>query len=42
MAMHVAKANFFTRIPGIDEDLEVMNMGGTVLKMTQEYCTYPH
>ena len=24
------------------EALEVMNMGGTVLKMTHVYCTYPH
>jgi len=42
VAMHVAKGNFFTRIPGIDKVLEVMNMGGTVLKMTHVYCTYPH
>jgi hypothetical protein len=38
----VAKGNFFTRIPGIDEALEVMNMGEAVLKMTHVYCTYPH
>jgi hypothetical protein len=33
--MHVAKGNFFTTIPGIDEALEFMNMGETVLKMTR-------